>query len=98
MPERSVVADTSPLMYLHLTGHLSILHELYETIIVPIAVQRELEVGQSQSFDVPNIEHFSWINVQQASSTRLRPAVVDLGVRERPKTLHWAWSCQTTCS
>ena len=64
MPETSVVVDTSPLMCLHLTGHFSVPHELYETIIVPAAVQRELEAGQSQDFDVPSIKDFPWINVQ----------------------------------
>jgi|AP95_1055475.scaffolds.fasta_scaffold93131_3 predicted nucleic acid-binding protein len=82
MPELSVVADTSPLLYLHLTGHLSILHELYGTVIVPVAVERELEVGHRQGFDVPSITGIHWIDIQQASSTQLRPAVVDLGPGE----------------
>ena len=77
-----MVVDTSPLMYLYLTGHLSVLHKLYGTVVVPVAVQHEIQVGIDQGFDLPNIEELHWINIQRASSTGLRPAVVDLGPGE----------------
>jgi predicted nucleic acid-binding protein len=45
---------------------------------VPVAVERELEVGHSQGFDVPSITDIHRIDIHQASSAQLRPAVVDL--------------------
>jgi predicted nucleic acid-binding protein len=45
MPERLVVANTSPLLYLHRIGHLDVLRRLYEAIVVPPAVRAELQAG-----------------------------------------------------
>lgn len=45
MPERLVIANTSPLLYLQLVGCLGVLRALYGAIVVPPAVQAELEAG-----------------------------------------------------
>jgi predicted nucleic acid-binding protein len=37
-----VVADTGPVNYLILSGHVDLAHELYGTMLIPTAVQREL--------------------------------------------------------
>ena len=39
----SVIADTSPLNYLVLIGHIEILHQLYPQIVVPEEVLEELQ-------------------------------------------------------
>ncbi len=39
MPERLVITNTSPLLYLHLVGHLAVLQNLYGAIVIPPAVQ-----------------------------------------------------------
>jgi len=42
---RDVVTNTSPLLYLHQLGLLDLLPDLYERVVVPTAVLRELEEG-----------------------------------------------------
>ncbi len=38
-----VVADTSPINYLVLIGHIEILHHFYDQVVVPSAVWEELQ-------------------------------------------------------
>ena len=42
MPERLIIANTSPLLYLQLVGCLDVLRALYGVVVVPPAVQTEL--------------------------------------------------------
>ena len=37
-----VVADTGPINYLILSGHIGLIHELYGSVLLPPAVHREL--------------------------------------------------------
>jgi predicted nucleic acid-binding protein len=39
---RIVVADTGPLQYLLLIGHIDILPRLFESVTIPVAVQKEM--------------------------------------------------------
>jgi predicted nucleic acid-binding protein len=41
MPERLVISNTSPILYLHQVGHLDLLRRLYGTIQIPHAVELE---------------------------------------------------------
>jgi predicted nucleic acid-binding protein len=52
MPDPLAIANTSPLLYLRQAGCLNILKGLYGYVIVPRAVQEELEEGSRQGFDV----------------------------------------------
>lgn len=82
MPERVVVANTSPLLYLNAIGHLDILPRLYGSIVIPPAVQAELESGRGRGLAVPDIEVLSWLQVKSVRSRELLPAIVDLGPGE----------------
>jgi predicted nucleic acid-binding protein len=82
MPERLVIVKTTPLYYLHLAGHLDLLKVLYGSIIVPPAVQAELEAGAQAKLDVPRIASFPWIQVKEVQARALLPAIVDLGPGE----------------
>jgi|SRR3990172_1564411 len=82
MPDISVVANTSPLLYLHQVGCLKVLQQLYGTVVVPSAVQEELEVGKRQGIDVPDVSSLSWVHIRPVASAALVPAVVDLGQGE----------------
>jgi predicted nucleic acid-binding protein len=79
MPDPSVIANTSPLLYLHQIDCLHILQTLYRSVIVPPAVREELSAGQQQGFDVPDVARLEWIQVGPVASAALVPAVVDLG-------------------
>lgn len=66
MPELTIV-NTSPLFYLHRLGLLEVLNKLYGNIVVPEAVKTELEAGQIQGEDVPQLENYTWINVKSVN-------------------------------
>jgi predicted nucleic acid-binding protein len=82
MPERLVIANTSPLLYLHLGGQLDVLQMLYRSIVTPPAVGAELNAGLRAGVDVPRIEQCTWIQVKPVQSLALIPAIVDLGPGE----------------
>jgi predicted nucleic acid-binding protein len=39
MPDRLVISNTSPLLYLHQVGHLDLLWRLYGRVQIPLAVK-----------------------------------------------------------
>lgn len=82
MPERLVITNTSPLLYLHLVGHLAVLQNLYGAIVIPPAVQAELEIGARANVRVPDISTLPWIAVKPVQAQAVIPAVVDLGPGE----------------
>jgi predicted nucleic acid-binding protein len=82
MRERLVIANTSPLFYLHQVGHLEVLRALYGRIVIPVAVQAELAAGGQAGFATPDISRAKWIEVRPVRSKELIPAVVDLGPGE----------------
>lgn len=60
----TAIADTSPLQYLFQVGLLELLRELFETVLVPVAVRDELQVGRSLGFDVPDPADHAWMSVR----------------------------------
>ena len=81
-PERIVVSNTSPLLYLYQVGHLDLLRELYGRIRIPSAVRMELQAGAKQGVAVPDASALEWIDEQVLTDRILLPAVVDLGPGE----------------
>jgi len=61
MPEREVVSNTSPLLYLHQVGQLDLLHRLYEQVIVPAAVRDELRAGAVRGVSTPEVDRIPWL-------------------------------------
>lgn len=55
MPERVVVCNTSPLLYLHQVSNLELFAKLYGELTVPPAVESELRAGQERGIEVPVI-------------------------------------------
>ena len=81
MPE--IIANTSPLQYLHQLGALAFLPKLVGSIIVPPAVQDELSAGRKLGLDLPDIQALDWISVRLPSSSVTPPLVTALGAGER---------------
>lgn len=79
MPDRLVISNTSPLLYLHQVGHLGLLPSLYGRIHVPSAVRSELQEGAERGFAIPDVDALDWLEVRALRDTTLLPAVVDLG-------------------
>ena len=82
MPERTVVCNTSPLLYLYQVGQLGLLQRLYGQVITPQAVQDELHAGALIGCPIPDLAQLSWVKIQLLSDRALLPAVVDLGLGE----------------
>lgn len=80
LPE--VVCDTSPLQYLHQAGLLHILPALVKQVIVPPAVQEEIEVGKAQGVDLPELGALSWLRVEAPQTMAALPLINDLGPGE----------------
>jgi uncharacterized protein len=56
-----VVSDTSPLTYLHQIEHFTLLRTLYDEVVIPPAVERELKEASRLH------EHFDWSIVRVAN-------------------------------
>jgi len=82
MPDRLVVSDTSPLLYLHQVGHLDLLRKLYGRIRIPSAVEEELRAGAERGIAIPNVQALEWFDIQPLRDTTLLPVVTDLGPGE----------------
>lgn len=81
MPE--VIADTSPLQYLHRLGLLDLLRQQSGTVTVPEAVVREMKAGAAQGADVPDISTAPWIQVEAVTGGSLQQVATSLGRGER---------------
>jgi uncharacterized protein len=59
-----VVSDTTPLQYLHQSGTLELLPQLFSAVIVPPAVIAELAKGLELGHDLPRLAGMSWIKIR----------------------------------
>ncbi len=73
MPEPVVVSNTSPLLYLHQVGQLELLESLYGRIKVPAAVREELRAGAERGIDTPDLDRYSWIEVETLRDVAFLP-------------------------
>ena len=80
MPE--VICNTSPLQYLHQIGQLRILPALAGQIVVPAAVEKELEAGRRSGIDLPDLKTLEWIVIRKPMSKQAVPLITDLGPGE----------------
>ena len=63
MPDRIVIVNSTPIIALREIGLLDVLQKLYESVIIPEAVQREVTVRDSKS-----LAGYAWIHVQSVSN------------------------------
>lgn len=80
MPE--VIANTSPLQYLHQLDVLELLPGLYGNVVVPPAVAGEIERGRNLGYDLPDLSGLGWLVVSVPESTLLLSLAAGLGVGE----------------
>ena len=82
MPDRTVICNTSPLLYLFQVAQLGLLQSLYGEVHVPLAVQDELRAGAALGCLTPDVSELPWLRIQPLRDRSLLPAVVDLGPGE----------------
>ncbi|MBI5855549.1 MAG: DUF3368 domain-containing protein [Nitrospirae bacterium] len=78
-----IIADTSPLQYLHQIGHLHLLPALAGAVFVPPAVVAELAAGRQRGLRLPDPTALDWITIQPPASLSALPLATDLGAGER---------------
>lgn len=78
------ISDTSPIQYLHQTGNLELLSSLYETILVPGAVLREIDQGRALYYNLPELRRLEWVELRSSphEPPPLFPAALGAGERE----------------
>ena len=62
-----VVSDTSPLSSLAIVGYISILQDIYNTVIIPEAVANELANTSDEDERVTAVLCLDWIQIRQAT-------------------------------
>jgi predicted nucleic acid-binding protein len=80
-----VVSDTSPLMNLAVVEHLRLLHQLYDTVLIPDAVWNELTSLSSQHAEVADVQTLSWLERYPGTTRAVVHALqaeLDLGEAE----------------
>jgi len=82
MPDRTVICNTSPLLYLFQVGQLGLLKSLYGEVRAPLAVQEELLAGAALGCLTPDLSELQWLHIEALQDRSLLPAVVDLGPGE----------------
>ncbi len=74
-----VVSDTSPIIGLAAVGHLDLLHELYETILLPTAVLDELTAVEPPAPALQELQSADWFQVVEVREPALI-AALELGL------------------
>lgn len=78
-----VVSNTLPIMNLAVAGHLNLLEQLYDKILIPEAVLQELSTIRSEQLGVLTIQVPSWIEKRSVVNRSLVDALLlELGVGE----------------
>ena len=68
---RLVIADTGPVNYLILIGHVELLPALFDRVVLPDAVQRELTSVKAPSIVRQWMEALPvWLEVRECSASR----------------------------
>ncbi|MEH2408767.1 hypothetical protein [Nostoc sp.] len=62
-----VVSDTSPLSSLAIVGYISLLRQIYNTVIIPEAVANELANTSDEDERVTAVLSLDWIEIRQAT-------------------------------
>ncbi|HYV92179.1 MAG TPA: DUF3368 domain-containing protein [Chitinophagales bacterium] len=66
-----IVSDTSPISNLILIGHLNLLPQLYERIIIPEVVYRELQALKNFGKDLSELYPAQWVEVRNFKNQSL---------------------------
>jgi len=78
-----VICNTSPIQYLYQSGHLSLLKDIYQKIVIPEAVLKEIEDGRRLNFSLPDLQTISWIEIRAIKAHRMLSLITSLGLGER---------------
>jgi predicted nucleic acid-binding protein len=86
----AVVSDSSPLVYLTRLGRFDLLRVLYQQVLVPPAVWREVAVegaGLAEAESVKQAVTDGWLVVEKVPEEKVEPSLSELGDGERDAIL-----------
>jgi predicted nucleic acid-binding protein len=66
-----VISNTSPITNLAAVGQLAILHQLYETVLIPDAVYAELTASDSAQPGGTDVQTLPWITTKTVTNQAL---------------------------
>ena len=78
----SVISNTSPLLYLYRIGVIEWLPKLFDEIWIPTAVVDELKEGRSRGYDVPDLNDYLWLKIENPRAMPTDWLSLDLGPGE----------------
>jgi predicted nucleic acid-binding protein len=78
-----VICNTSPLQYLHQLNILDILPGLYGKVLIPQAVEAELQIGRLLGLALPDLPRLEWAVIHPVDELPFLNAIPDLGRGER---------------
>lgn len=79
-----IIADSGPLISLALIGHLDLLRQLYQQVLVPPAVWHEVTVKGWGMPGAETVSQLTWLEIRKPEPQVLQPLsiLVDLGEAE----------------
>lgn len=79
-----IVADSGPLISLALIGHLDLLRQLYQQVLVPPAVWHEVTIKGRGMPGAEAVSQLTWLEIRKPEPQVLQPLsiLVDLGEAE----------------
>jgi predicted nucleic acid-binding protein len=77
-----LICDTSVIQYLHQLNILTITRDLSDRVIIPPAVEEELQEGREAGIDLPVVKKTDWIEIECPAGEKDVPLVTDLGPGE----------------
>lgn len=76
------ISNTSPLLYLHRIECLNWLRILCDKVRIPRAVAQELSEGRQKGYDVPDPQHYEWMEIVDWHRIPSEWLSLDLGAGE----------------
>ena len=77
-----IIANATPLIYLHRIGQLDLLHQLFTQVMIPEEVARELQMGQHGEATIPELPWILVMSVQHRSTVDVLAQDLDQGEAE----------------
>ena len=77
-----IIANATPLIYLHRIGQLELLHQLFSQVTIPEEVAKELQIGQYGEATIPELPWITVMPVQHRLTVDVLAQVLDHGEAE----------------
>jgi len=77
--DRPVIVNTSPIITLSLAGRLELLRDIYQSVLIPPTVRKEVLHGGTRAIGVAELRRADWIQVEkiQRGGVRLSRLLVE---------------------